>query len=480
MHLKTILSTLTTSIFLYTNTLGANPTAPVLQKNEEQLLKQISKGFSQVAKLATPAVVYLESQIETKAPTRSQRGFENPYDAFEEDFFNRFFGFQKQEQMRPRKETARGTGFLVSADGYIMTNNHLVEGASKVSVTLHNGQILSAKVIGTDPKTDLAIVKIEGSGFPFLTFGDSDSLEVGEWAIAVGNPFGLQATVTVGVVSAKGRSNLQIADFEDFIQTDAAINPGNSGGPLLCATGQVIGVNTAIATASGGYMGIGFAIPSKIASHIMQQLVKDGVVTRGFLGVTLQPVNQDLASFYKLEGNQGALIADVVKGSPADTAGLKQEDVILSYNGQKVENLNSFRTAVSLMSPGTTLNLVIKRDGQTKNISVTIGTMPTESIGPNSPWQKLGLKVQNLTPEIAQQLGLRDLKAGVVITDVESGSPAAIAGLRPGSLIVAVNRKKIDSLEEFQTAILEATKEGKVLLKIVQGDIVRFVALQFD
>ncbi|MBS0623585.1 MAG: DegQ family serine endoprotease [Verrucomicrobia bacterium] len=450
-------------------------------KGEEQLLKQISKGFSQVAKAATPAVVYIESQVEVKPSMRSGRGpQENPFDYFNDDFFNRFFGFPYQETPKARKETARGTGFLVTHDGYIMTNNHLVEGASKVSATLQNGQVLSAKVIGTDPKTDLAILKIEGKDFPFLAFGDSDALEVGDWAIAIGNPFGLQATVTVGVVSAKGRSQLQIADFEDFIQTDAAINPGNSGGPLLDVNAHVIGVNTAIASASGGYMGIGFAIPSKMASHIMEQLIKDGMVTRGFLGVTLQPVDVDLASFYDLESHHGALIADIIKGSPADQAGLKQEDVIIAYNGQKVENLNSFRTAVSLMPPGATLNLVVRRDGQTKNISVTIAALPAEISGPNSPMQKLGFKVQPLNPELSQQLGLKDLKAGILITDVESGSPAAMAGLRPGAIILAVNRKKVESLEEFQTALREGAVEGRILLKVVQGDSVRFVALHFD
>lgn len=458
--------------------------ASAFSAQDEQLLKQISKGFSQVAKLATPAVVYIESQIEiaNKPQARATRApQDNPFDYFNDDFVNRFFGFPYQEpQAKSRKETARGTGFLVSQDGYIMTNNHLVEGASKVSVTMQKNVTLPATVVGVDPKTDLAVLKVDGKGYPFLTFGDSDALDVGDWAIAIGNPFGLQATLTVGVVSAKGRSQLQIADFEDFIQTDAAINPGNSGGPLLNVNGQVIGVNTAIASASGGYMGIGFAIPSKMAKHIMQQLIKDGAVTRGFLGVTLQPVDCDLAAFYHLDTNRGALVADVIKGSPADLAGIKQEDVIVSYDGHDIENLNAFRTAISLMPPGTKIKLTVKRDETTQQVVVTIAAVPAEVVGPNSPMQKFGFKVQPLTDDMARQLGLHDLKSGVVITEIESGSPAALAGLRPGAVIVAVNRKQVDTLEQFQTALHDATKEGRVLLKVIQGDTVRFVALHFD
>nr|NGX61169.1 Periplasmic pH-dependent serine endoprotease DegQ [Chlamydiota bacterium] len=269
----------------------------------EALLKQISKGFSTVAKKATPAVVYIESQGTEKKKERGpplRKGpYENPFDYFNDDFFNRFFGFPNPQPEKPKSpETVRGAGFLVSKDGYIVTNNHCVDKAQKVSVTLTSGKKVTANVIGTDPKTDLAVIKIEGDDLPYLIFADSDNLEVGDWAIAIGNPFGLQATVTVGVVSAKGRNQLHIADFEDFIQTDAAINPGNSGGPLLDVEGEVIGVNTAIVSETGGYMGIGFAIPSSMAKQIIHQLIDNGQVTRGFLGVTLQEINNDLADYY--------------------------------------------------------------------------------------------------------------------------------------------------------------------------------------
>lgn len=448
---------------------------------DEALLRQISRGFSKVTKEATPAVVYIETQpMEKQEKPAAKRGpYDSPFDYFSDDFLNNFFGFN-QEKKRPKSsETVRGSGFFISKDGYIVTNNHVVEKANKVSVTLHDGKKMTATVVGTDPKTDLAVIKVEGNDYPYLKFGNSDSLEVGDWSIAIGNPFGLQATVTVGVVSAKGRSQLHIADFEDFIQTDAAINPGNSGGPLLNVHGRVIGVNTAIVSGSGGYMGIGFAIPSNMAEQIIQQLIQNGQVTRGFLGVTLQPIDSDLASFYKLKDTKGVLVTDVVKGSPADLAGLKQEDVILRYNGSAVENISAFRNHVSLLAPGSDLKLRIMRDGKEQDLTVTISTMPQEMVGPNTPIQKLGLQVQDLTPELAQKLGYLE-DSGVVITKVEPGSPAAEVGLRPGTLITAVNRRKAANMTEFNTLLSESTKEGRVLLMVRQGEVVRFVALHFD
>ncbi|MCH9609807.1 MAG: Periplasmic serine endoprotease DegP [Chlamydiales bacterium] len=471
--MKKILATL----LLFSLPLLADP----LSKSEEHLLKQISKGFSAVAKTATPAVVYLESEIEAKKPSahHSPRS-SNPFDYFgNDDFLSQFFGFPHKKQPVSRRETARGTGFLISSDGYIITNNHLIDKCTKVKVTLHDGKILPATVIGSDPKTDLAVLKIEGKKFPYLEFGDSDALEVGDWLIAIGNPFGLQASVTVGVVSAKGRNDLQIADFEDFIQTDAAINPGNSGGPSLTVEGKVIGVNTAIASASGGYMGIGFAIPSNMVQQIMKQLIDNGTVTRGYLGVSLQPLDQDLADFYKIDCNQGALVADILPDSPAERAGLKQEDVIIGFNGTKVENLPSFRNAVSLMTPGSKLKLKVIRNETIKELTVTIEALPEECFGPSAPLDKLGIQVQPLTPEIATKLGTLQ-KEGVVITAIEPASPAAIAGMAPGCIVVAVNRKPIATVEEFNKAINQAADDGRVLLKVIQGEMVRFIALHFD
>jgi serine protease Do len=450
--------------------------------DNESLLKQISKGFSNVAKTATPAVVYIEVQgSEKKEQPITRRGpFESPFDHFNDDFFNRFFGFPfEQKQQKKDSETVRGSGFIVTADGYIVTNNHVVEDANKVNVTLSNGKKLTATVVGTDPKSDLAVIKIEGNDYPYLNFGDSDALEVGDWAIAIGNPFGLQTTVTVGVVSAKGRSQLHIADFEDFIQTDAAINPGNSGGPLLNVESEVIGVNTAIVSGSGGYMGIGFAIPSNMAKQIMNQLIKEGQVTRGFLGVTLQPIDSDLASFYKLKNTQGALVTDIVKGSPADLGGLKQEDIILAYNNVAVENLSAFRNYVSLLAPGSKLKLKVLRDRREIDLHMTIVKLPDEVTGPDTAVKKLGLIVQELTAELSQKLGLLENK-GVVITQVTPGSPAAEAALKPGCVIMAINRKKVTTIAEFTAALNDAAKDERVLLMVRQGDVIRFIALHFE
>ncbi len=451
--------------------------------SESHLLKQISKGFRQVAKSATPAVVFIETQSEEKvAQLRSQkRGpHENPFDHFNDDFFSNFFGFPyQQERPKTHKEKARGTGFLISSDGYIVTNNHLIDHCHKISIALNDGRVRTAEVVGADPKTDIALLKIEGDNLPFLTFGNSDELEVGDWLIAIGNPFGLNASVTVGVVSAKGRNDLQIADFEDFIQTDAAINPGNSGGPALTVEGKVIGVNTAIASASGGHMGIGFAIPSNMVKHVVDQLMDQGTVTRGFLGVSLQKIDDNLASYYGIDSNSGVFVTEVVKDSPADKAGIKQEDVIIGYNKCTVDNLNTFRNAISMMSPGSQVILKVKRDGKIKDIPVTISAVPGEFIGPNAPLQQLGLTVKPLTAELASKIGTT-LQSGVVISAVDPESPAQIAGIRPGSVIVAVNRKSIDSIEEFNTAINSAAKDGQVLLKVVEGDSVRFIALHFE
>lgn len=448
----------------------------------EPLLKEISKSFSAVAKKATPAVVYIESQTAektTRAPTN--RGpFESPFDYFGDDFFNRFFNSPfSPPPSKKSQEVIRGSGFLISADGYLVTNNHVVENASKVTVTLHSGKKASATVVGTDPKTDLALLKIEEKNLPYLSFSDSDKLEVGDWTIAIGNPFGLQATVTVGIVSAKGRNQLHLADFEDFIQTDAAINPGNSGGPLLDIEGEVIGVNTAIVSGSGGYIGIGFAIPSNMAKEIINQLRAHGQVTRGFLGVTLQPIDEELANFYKLKSPKGALVTDIVKGSPADVAGIKQEDVIVGYNGHTVENIATFRNHVSLLPPGSKLKLRIQREGVERELSVTVTALPKENVSAHEATKTLGFQVEELSPELAQRYGYTE-EQGVLITKVEQGSPAAEAALRPGSLILAVNRKKVASLDQFSQALADASKEGRVLLMVRQGSGIRFVALRVD
>ena len=448
--------------------------------SQDVLLKEISGGFSKIAAMATPAVVYIESFPKNDAPvitpTPGRRGpYENPFDYFNDEFFNRFFGLPPHRERPQSKEAVRGTGFIVSEDGYIVTNNHVVENTGKIHVTLHDGQKYTATVIGLDPKTDLAVIKIKAEKLPHLSFGNSDNLQVGDWAIAIGNPFGLQATVTVGVISAKGRNQLHIADFEDFIQTDAAINPGNSGGPLLNIDGQVIGVNTAIVSGSGGYIGIGFAIPSLMANRIIDQLIHEGQVTRGFLGVTLQPIDAELAACYKLNKIYGALITDVVKGSPADKAGLKQEDVIVAYNGKEVDSLSTFRNAISLMSPNSRVVLKIVREGKFLEVPVMIAQAPKEE-GVSS-LQRVGIRVQNLTAEHAKKLGISPETKGVIIVSVEPGSTAAASGIAPGQLILAVNRQRVSSVDELN-AVLKDSGNDSILLMVSQGEVIRFVALK--
>ncbi len=444
--------------------------------------EQTSKAFTAVAKKATPAVVFIKVQSNTPDQDESgyPYGYQNPYDFNGDDFFNRFFGMPYRGQpQKPQPQLSQGSGFIVSADGYIMTNAHVVKGADKITAVLNDGRELDATLIGTDPQTDVAVIKIEGKDFSYLAFGDSEELDIGEWVVAIGSPFQLEASVTVGVVSAKGRQNLKITDFEDFIQTDAAINPGNSGGPLLSLKGEVIGINTAIVSRSGGYMGIGFAIPSNMAKNIMAQIIDKGSVTRGFLGVSLQPVDKDIADAFNLPKPEGALISEVVKDSPADKAGLKQGDIIIEFNKQAVKSLQSFRNEVSLMSPGSTLNLKINRKGQIVNVPVQLGTSNNATLSSGSLSQKLGMELDNLTPELSKQLGYTQREEGVVITKVKPGSAAATAGLRPGFLIQAVNHKKVSSLDEFNEA-LGQPENKRILLLVRQGNATKFYSIKVE
>ncbi len=320
--------------------------------------KDLSQAFRHVAKSIRPAVVSISS-VRRIVPAALQRQFGRdvpggiPKGAFE--------------------QRGLGTGVVVSEDGYILTNNHVVRAADEVNVTLSDSRILSAKVVGTDAKTDLAVLKIDTSGLSFAKLGDSDAIDVGEWALAIGSPFGLAQTVTAGIISAKGRSNVGITDYEDFLQTDAAINPGNSGGPLVNLDGQVIGINTAIASRSGGYMGIGFAIPSNLARPVMQSIIKDGHVKRGWLGVAIQDLTKDLADSLQLDSRDGVLVGNVIAGSPADEAGLQSGDIILRFGGKPPRTANQLRNAVAATAPDTETVVALFRDGKTRTLKVVIG-----------------------------------------------------------------------------------------------------------
>lgn len=436
-----------------------------------------SRSYTEVAKKATPAVV----SIRVKVPVRKSLQSNDLQDQLPDEFWQQFFGIPRQNPQGQQPQVGQASGFLVSPDGYILTNNHVVRDADEILVITNDDKEYKGKVVGQDPQTDLAIVKIEGQNLPFLKLGDSDELEVGQAVAAIGTPLGLQASMSAGIVSAKGRNNLDLLNYEDFIQTDAAINRGNSGGPLLNLDGEVVGINTAIVSnmASGGYMGIGFAIPSNIAQHVMEQLIATGGVTRGFMGVTLQRVDQDLAAAFGLDKAEGALVADVAKGSPADRAGLKQGDIIVKYNNIKASNITSLRNAIAMMKPGTKINLAVLRSGKILTLPLEVGTFPTAQTFVANRENKLGFEVDNLTPEIARNLGLLDGQ-GVVISKVEQGSPAAVAGIKKGALLVAINHKNVNSIDDVHDA-LSKTENGKpVLLLIKQGEATRFVSLKVN
>ncbi len=363
-----------------------------------------------------------------------------------------------------------------------MTNNHVVGDADKVSVQLLDGREFDAKIIGTDPPSDVALIKIDAKeNLPFLSMGNSDQLEVGDWVLAFGNPFGLSHTLTAGIVSAKGRSGIGLNDFENFIQTDAAINPGNSGGPLVNLDGEVVGMNSAIFTRSGGYMGIGFAIPINMAKNIHQQLVKHGSVTRGRLGVLIQDLTKELAESFGIDQRKGILVAQVMKDSAAEKAGLKKGDVILKLNGGKVDKVATFRNQIAMTPPGTKVEFLVLRDGKKKKIKATIGVREADDKGrpiSSDKLPELGMSLQKLTPDLAQQFGYEDVQ-GVLVTGVESGSIAARAGIRQGDLIEEVNRTEVNRPAQVKKLIKDSKKKT-VLLLVRQGEMSRYLALKME
>ncbi len=454
--------------------------ASAATKDDNSFLTASAKAFTSVVKKVTPAVVHIRVEKTIKNSGQAFSGnqmYNNP-------FFQQFFGPQfRFQQPQNYKQEALGSGFIISKDGYILTNNHVVQGADTVTVILSDKEQFKAKVIGTDPQTDIALIKInDGDNLPTVTLGNSDALEVGEWVIAIGNPFGLSQTVTVGVVSAKGRDRVGINDYEDFIQTDAAINPGNSGGPLLNIHGEVIGINSALYTKSGGYMGIGFAIPINMAKSIETQLKDHGKVIRGWLGVAIQDVNENLAKSFDLKKPEGILVSEVEQGSPAEKAGLKQGDVIISLNNRKLENVNDLRNTIAFTAPKTKVDLQIIRDGKPMDVEVTIGEQPSnfgkmsmESQG-NSMLKKFGLAFQNLTPDLAEQFGYKE-NQGVVISEVEPGSPAAMSGLRPGLLVEEVNKQRVHNVRELDKVLKKSATPNRILLRVRNGDFSQYVVL---
>lgn len=445
------------------------PGGTLAQTPATSTARELSNAFRSVARQAVPSVVFITA--EKTVESRNPFAFNNPFEGFGEEFLERFFGRRLPEGQQPReRQQGAGSGFIISPDGQILTNSHVVGDADRVTVKLNDGREFTAKTIGLDPPSDIAVIKIDAQNLPVLQLGDSDVMEVGDWVIAAGNPFGLTESITVGVVSAKGRSRLGIADFEDFIQTDAAINPGNSGGPLINLQGEAIGVNTAIASRSGGYMGIGFAIPSNMVKAVKEQLVTKGKVVRGYLGVRIQELTGALAQSMHLDTTEGVLVADVSKGSPAAKAGLKRGDVILAFNGRPTSDPGQLRNIVAMSAPGTQVPVQILRDNKKREVTIELGELPREQTaaqaGEETPAPaRLGFNVQNLTPEIAQQLGHSD-PGGVVVTQIDQRSAAYQAGVRRGMVIREVNHQEVNNTQDFRQAVQKAEQEKQLLMLV--------------
>jgi serine protease Do len=434
-------------------------------------IPMVPANFSDLAERVRPGVVNIQV---VKTVKNAGFGFPNAF----RTPFGEFFGpFSEENPHQSPEQQGVGSGFVISSDGYILTNNHVIDDATQIKIKLSDGKEYDAKVVGRDPKTDIALLKAEGaSNLQPLQLGDSDSLKVGNWVVAIGSPFGLEQTVTAGIVSAKGRV-IGSGPYDNFIQTDASINPGNSGGPLLNTEGQVIGINTAIFSQSGGNVGIGFAIPVNMAKEIVPQLEEKGHVTRGWLGVGIQKITPELAKSFGLKDEKGALVSQVAKGGPADKGGIESGDVIVEFDGKKVAEMNDLPRVVASTPVGKTVPVKVLRGGNVVDREVKIAEMEQkEEVANVSTRKPLGMAVQNITPEIARGLGLKT-ETGVVVASVVPGSPAAKADIRSGDVIQQINKKPVKDVEDFKQKIEKAKDQETLLLLIQRGDSSLFAAL---
>lgn len=454
--------------------------------SQEQLAtaNDLSNAFQHVAKALRPSVVSVNSvkKVASRAVPQQRPELPPEFRRFfgDDDPFDRFFENAPREG-RSFEQRGMGTGVIISRDGYIVTNNHVVAGATEVSVNLSDDREFTAEVVGTDKATDLAVLKIEATGLTPAKLGDSSALEVGEWAIAIGSPFGLKQTVTAGIISAVGRANVGIADYEDFVQTDAAINPGNSGGPLVNLHGEVIGINTAIASRTGSYMGVGFAIPSDMVRSVSDSLIASGSVQRGWLGAVIQDLNEDLADSFGYDGTDGVLIGDVLNDGPADNAGLKAGDIVISIDGEPTTSATELRNQVADISAGSKAKFRFFRDGAEKTLTVTIGKRqanPQLGAAPrkeeSTKANELGVTVETLTDELAERIGAPVDLQGVVVTDLADSDIATKAGVNVGDVILSVNGKSVKNVKEFNAALSKASLTNGLRLQLYSDGVRRF------
>ncbi len=440
-------------------------------------------SFSSVVKRVAPSVV----KITTSTKAKKIAANANQFPGLDNPMFRQFFGGRLPEMQQPA-QSGLGSGVIISADGYIATNNHVVQGADEVIVSLDDGRELKAKVVGRDPQTDIAVIKVAATDLPAITFADSSKIEVGDRVLAMGNPFGIGETVTTGIVSAKGRRPGLGLDYEDFVQTDAAINPGNSGGALVDVEGRLIGINTAILSRNGGFQGVGLAVPSNLVSQVADGLVKNGKVVRGYLGVGAQDLTPMLAESLGLETKRGALVSDVQPDSPAEKAGLKNGDVITALNGQTIEDANRLTFTVGAISPGTKLDLDIVRDGKKETLKLTAAERPgtasrrgresaePEELAKNDEGVLNGVAVDDLAPQMRKQLNLPARLQGALITNVETDSAAAKAGLRAGDVILEINKQPVTSAQDA-VKLSTSAESKKTLLRLYSRGSTIFVVV---
>lgn len=449
---------------------GSAPATSVLPPPPPKTAVELKASYRDVVKRVAPAVVTIHSRSRVRAAEQ--------YPFFEDPLLREFFGYRAPREDGNRVREGLGSGVIVSQDGYILTNHHVVDGAQRITVEFSDTRSFPAKLVGSDPPSDLAVLKIEAHSLPTLTLADSDDAQVGDIVLAVGNPLGVGQTVTMGILSAKGRStSLGDGNFEDFLQMDAPINQGNSGGALVNVNGELIGINSQILSASGGNIGIGFAIPANMARNVSEQLISNGVVRRGMLGVHIQKVDSDLAATLGLKQAQGALVNSVTANGPADRAGVKRGDVITKIDNRMVTDANMLRNLVARSAPGSSLQLTIWRDGSEQMLSVQLAELPTRSAQTTAPASqdeaapagRLGVAVRPLDRALTEQLGLPSGTEGLVILRVEPGSPAADAGLQEGDVIQEVNRRPVNSGAELSAALKSAESRPALLLVVRRG-----------